>query len=615
MGISCNIIQSPTNSNPLGGILSINVTGGTAPYSFFWEGGQRSQTLFGVPAGTYEVVVTDYDWPDGSPDYTATTICELLGPIPSLTPTMTPSPTPTSPVQCVDLCLIAIGTGVPNFGPIQFVCNGTQNGRFKWSSVGYDIVWSINNNRWEIYIIGTNNPLTLGGGIVISTTVDVIPDSAWVVLGGDEQYSITMSKGGCPPVIPLQVSVSKTNSSCQGTINCNGSISIFAQNGTSPYSYSINGGITSNSNNTFTNLCPNTYTVVVYDSENNSQTTTVTIGYDSIPVTYQLSLANVGVATTTSVPNVSQTVTQLMTLVSNPPLPVGVSVTFNLISTALITVNGPGSGNSSVVFNVTKNGLPITTTVGPTTPVSQGTRPFCSPNTQIITSIQYSNSITITNGDIIQINSTTVDTITDGQVASQSNCTTNIITQVSSVISTPTIIGNNCSSVIGISRQVQTNDFIYVPTSTIPVCSSYQSAPYDEFFEITYIDCNGVQQTDTEYCLSTICRYNVCARSIVSSTEIMNVIGPCTIDPTPTQTPTNTPTPSSTSTPLNPDLCTSWDITNNSVADIEWSGLVCSTSIPTGGTISPSNTITTVCIVDGTLEYTGSPLVTINGVC
>jgi hypothetical protein len=120
-----------------------------------------------------------------------------------------------------------------------------------------------------------------------------------------------------------------------------------------------------------------------------------------------------------------------------------------------------------------------------------------------------------------------VDTITDGQVASQSNCTTNIITQVSSVISTPTIIGDNCSSVIGISRQVQTNDFIYVPTSTIPVCSSYQSAPYDEFFEITYIDCDGVQQTDTEYCLSTICTYNVCARSIVSSTEIMNVIGSC----------------------------------------------------------------------------------------
>ena len=82
--------------------------------------------------------------------------------------------------------------------------------------------------------------------------------------------------------------------------------------------------------------------------------------------------------------------------------------------------------------------------------------------------------------------------------------------------------------------------------------------------------------------------------------------------PTNTKTPTVTPTPT---TPLNPDLCTSWDITNNSVADIEWSGLVCLTSISTGGTISPSNTITTVCIVDGTLEHTGSALVTINAVC
>ena len=77
LGVSCNVIQSPTESNPLGGILSLNVTGGTAPYSFFWAGGQRDQTLFGIGAGSYEVIVTDYRWPDGEPDgvsdYTAST--------------------------------------------------------------------------------------------------------------------------------------------------------------------------------------------------------------------------------------------------------------------------------------------------------------------------------------------------------------------------------------------------------------------------------------------------------------------------------------------------------------------------------------------------------------
>ena len=475
LGVSCNVIQSPTDSDPRGGILSLNVTGGTAPYSFTWKGfAQRSQTLFGVPAGTYEVIVTDYSWPDIGPDYTATTICNLLGPVPSLTPTTTPTPTPTSPVQCVDLCLIAIGPiGVPNLGPIQFVCNGTQNGRFKWTGGGYDIIWNVNNSRWQIYISGTTTSVNLGGGILVSTSFELIPDSAWTILGGTVQYSITMTRGNCPTVIPLQVSIDETNSSCQGTTNCNGSISILAQDGVSPYLYSIDGGITYSVNNTFTNLCPNTYTVVVYDSGNNSQTNTVTIGYDSTPVTYQLSLANSNVVIPITVPNVSQTSTQIMNLVVSPPLPVGLSISFDLIATDLITINGPGTGTSSMIWSVSKNNIPVNTTVGPIVPVSQGTRPDCSPNTQTTTSIKYGNSITITNGDVVTITATTVDTITNGQVGAQTTCTTNITDIVSAVISSAEISGNNCSSVIGSgSRVVFQNSFTYVPKTTTPNVTS-----------------------------------------------------------------------------------------------------------------------------------------------
>ena len=475
LGVSCNVIQSPTESNPLGGILSVNVTGGTSPYSFSWVGtNQRSQTLNGVPAGTYQVIVTDYAWPDGQPDgvsdYTATTICELVGPVPTSTPTMTPTPTQTTPVQCVDLCLIAIGDkGVPNFGPIQFVCDGTQNGRFRWTSYELDIVWNPINNRWEIYIAGTTppTPFTVGEGIVASTTFDLIPDSAWAIFGGDLSYTLTMTRGNCPTVIPLQVNVDPTNSSCQGTTNCNGEILILAENGYPPYLYSIDGGITYSDNYTFTNLCPNTYSVVVRDSFNNTQTSSVSIGFDSSPTTYQLSLQNVGPATTTSVPNVSQTVTQQMTLVVTPALPVGVSVTFNLVSTDLLTFNGPGTGNISSTWDVRKNNQLVNTIVGPTTTVSQGNRPFCSPNTQIVNSRDYSSVITITNGDVVNITSTVVDTITNGQVAAQTNCTTNLIGQISASILTPTIVGNNCSSVIGNgSRQVLTNELTYVPTAS-----------------------------------------------------------------------------------------------------------------------------------------------------
>jgi len=478
LGISCNVIQSPTESNPEGGILSVNVTGGTAPYTFTWNGnGGHNQTLFGIPAGSYEVVVTDYAWPDGGPngvsDYTATTICVLAGPVPTSTPTMTPTPSQTPPIECVDLCLIAIGEkGVDNFGPIQFVCDGTQNGRFRWTSDRYQIIWNVTSTRWEIYTNETppvNNFLP-GGGILASTTFNLIPDSAWTVLGGTDDYpSITMTRGNCPTSIPLQISIDKTNSSCQGNTNCNGSITIIAQDGYPPYTYSIDGGITNGSNYAFWNLCPNTYSVVVTDSQNNAQSTSISVGFNSSPTTYQLSLTNVGAATPIIVPNVSKTITQVMELVVTPPLPVGVSVTFDLTSTAERIINSPGVADSTVTWNVTKNGQLVNTVIGPTTVSSQGTRPFCSVNdTQLINSTVYSNSITITNGDVISITSNTVNTIINGQVSSQTNCTTNIKTTIAGAILTPTIVGNNCSSVIGSSRQVQTNDFTYVPSSSIP---------------------------------------------------------------------------------------------------------------------------------------------------
>jgi uncharacterized delta-60 repeat protein len=472
LGVSCNVIQSPTESNPEGGILSVNVTGGTAPYTFTWNGnGGHNQTLFGIPAGSYEVVVTDYAWPDGGPngvsDYTATTICVLAGPVPTSTPTMTPTPTQTKPVQCVDLCFIGIAPfGIQNEGPIQFVCDGTQNGRFRWTSdARLDIIWNPINNRWEIYqkYITPLVPYTLGGGIVASTTFDLIPDSAWQVFGGDIDYSITMTRGECPFVIPLQVSVDITNTSCQDLTNCNGSLTILAEDGYPPYLYSIDGGLTYSENYVYNNLCANDYLVNVVDSFNNVYSSGVSIDYDSLPVTYQLTLS-AGGFTTSTIDNVSKTINRVVILSVNPPLPVGVSITFNLTSTALRTINSPGVANSSVTWSVTKNGQPVNTVVGPTTIVSQGTRPFCSVNdTQLINTTDYTNSITITNGDVISIMSNTVNTITNGQVSSQTNCTTNIKTEISAAILTPTINGSNCSSVVGSSTQIQTNEFTYVP--------------------------------------------------------------------------------------------------------------------------------------------------------
>ena len=195
----------------------------------------------GVPQGNYGVTVIDYYG-----DYTATTICSLFPPTATITPSPTATPTVTPSGVCPQLCLIAIGTSTA-YGPIQFNCNGMRNGRTTWTTVDgqYNVVWNSTVGRWEI--TGSNptipfNPV--GGGIFISTSSSLVPLSGWIIAGGVNTYSVTMTQGVCPPVIPLQVSLSMNNNSCDNVANCDGDITVNAQYGYPPYLYSINGGST-----------------------------------------------------------------------------------------------------------------------------------------------------------------------------------------------------------------------------------------------------------------------------------------------------------------------------------------------------------------------------------
>ena len=68
-------------------------------------------------------------------------------------------------------------------------------------------------------------------------------------------------------------------------------------------------------------------------------------------------------------------------------------------------------------------------------------------------------------------------------------------------------------------------------------------------------------------------------------------------------------------TPPDPNLCTAYLINNETANSIQWSGLICGTSIPTGGTIGGFSSTNTGCIIDGTFGYTGAPTISITGIC
>lgn len=78
MGISCRVIQQPTSQSLSNGTLEIQITGGTSPYSIFWQNGGRNSIINNLPGGSYPVTVVDFYG-----DYTASTVCTLIQPEPN----------------------------------------------------------------------------------------------------------------------------------------------------------------------------------------------------------------------------------------------------------------------------------------------------------------------------------------------------------------------------------------------------------------------------------------------------------------------------------------------------------------------------------------------------
>lgn len=461
MGVSCFPIVQPSSPRSLDGILSLKITGGTSPYSIYWAGGQRTQTLVGVPQGSYEVVVVDFYG-----DYSARTVCTLLAPTATITPSPTATPTVTPSGECPKLCFIAYGSDI-NYGPLQFNCNGMRNGRTIWTTSDgqYNIVWNPTRTRWEITGSNPTTPFNpIGGGIFASTSTSLIPDSAWSIVGGVESYNATMIQGNCPSVLPLQVKLSVDNSSCNKNTNCDGSLTVDAQYGYPPYIFSINGGSTFQSSNIFNNLCSGSYNVIVKDSSNATQTSSATVGFDEQPVTYQLSLsANTSATQTVTLDNYNSRTTYLQ-VVSTPPLPPGVTITFNMTISSIKTYNGPGTGTITDTFEITENGVlktPSTTQSTSTT----GDRPNCNPETYTAVTEADTYQLTIGANSPVLITDTSVLSVTNGVTGAQSNCLTNLTQEIFAQFTQSSVNGCLCCNVVADSRlnSINSNSVTYVP--------------------------------------------------------------------------------------------------------------------------------------------------------
>lgn len=426
LGVECVTVNQPSSSTSVDGVLSINITGGTGPYTINWSNGQNTKTLGGLRQGSYEVTVTDFYG-----DFTSSTICSIVAPSQTPTPTPTVTPTRTPIPSYPNLCLIMQSTTISG-SPMQFIYSGIINSRPSWISGSYVMSWS--DTRWQV------NGYTISGGILVSTTTSMIPTSNWTIVGSTLSPIpvISVIQGTCPPVNPLNFTVSLTNSDCTN----NGSIIVSATGGYPPYVYSKDGGTSFVTSSVFNNLAPQTYYLVVRDSSGTTINSTQVISpVSSVAIqTYDVSVSNYSEDTVT--PQYKRAYWKINV---NPPLPVGVNLNFVLNVQSIQDINGPGSGITTNLTQVISGGTFATSssqTTGTTTTVRTNCSPFTTQeNTSVVTYNLTTNSSQIISG-VTNSNLT----ITSG-LTGTNGCVTNLEQTVRVYITQATITGCNCCRV------------------------------------------------------------------------------------------------------------------------------------------------------------------------
>lgn len=188
---------------------------------------------------------------------------------------------------------------------------------------------------------------------------------------------------------------------------CDGAITMIASDGNTPYSYSIDGGITFKNSPIFTNLCGGNYLTVVYDISGQTTSKVAPIPNPTGKTTYFVSLGtSVKTISTTNVHQIKQYSTVLNV---QPELPKDAYITFDVLRTSTIN-SSPSFSSATKTSNatLTYNTSAITYSYsGQVTGETFNTIPGCQNYTLYTESFtEVWANLTYENGDEISITTT-----------------------------------------------------------------------------------------------------------------------------------------------------------------------------------------------------------------
>lgn len=223
------------------GTVTVNATGGTAPYQYSINNGvtyQSSNIFSGLLAGQYTLIVKD------------AAACVNLSPVTIISST------------------VPLVTAIPS----SATC-GNNNGSISAFGTGgtAPLEYSINGNIFQAGNYFTN----LAPGSYTVTVKDAT--------GCVKTVTVTVANAAAPTVTAIA-----TTAACG---NVNGTITATGSGGVAPLEYSIDGS-TFQASNVFTGLAPGTYTVMVKDASGCTRTVNVTVGTTGGPIVTASSTAS-----------------------------------------------------------------------------------------------------------------------------------------------------------------------------------------------------------------------------------------------------------------------------------------------------------------------------------
>lgn len=218
------------------GAIALTVAGGTSPYNYNWGGGVVSQNRTGLVAGTYNVTVTDNAG------------CSIVN-----------STTVSQPAA------ISVNATTTNVS-----CNGGSNGAI------------------NIAVTGGTSPFTFnwGSGVTSQNRNSLIAGTYNVTVTDNAGCTVTRTNTISQPVAVTATSV-VTSPTCNS--GSNGTITLTPAGGTSPYTFSWGGGVTSQNR---TGMTAGSYTVTITDNAACTGTHTATI-IDALAISISSATTNV----------------------------------------------------------------------------------------------------------------------------------------------------------------------------------------------------------------------------------------------------------------------------------------------------------------------------------